>query len=759
MNGLNDQITQADVTSESGRWVDNSGVIGTSTSGALHRAAAIDLTNYTAFSLTTDMSWAITDAAYLCDNSGNIVETIPRLPKPGDPTVITNKAVPEGATKLYTNFATAFTFVGTSPSIEEKFNDAIEDLQEEVEESIEQGVEDAVTAATSAANEAIEDYQEDYGARVVGDNSTPMALSEDDFELGNLDGSGNEIRDTKVIRSGYIEIVPGADYTQSTSNSYRANIYVFDAQKTFIQGFSWHTGEYQSTFSTSGVYIRIVISSPSGVTTAPVWDDVQFSLTVSKVYKPTRAVAETNVEKAFNNYFNIEIPILAPSPQRPANTDALSDINAETMTSASIQAAIEDIIGKLPVPNVIYLPNNPKYGTVYGTVGTDASGQYDIKAYVLTKRNRLCWRNAAALYAWVNGATTYYTDHRSPIVGDAVYSNSSRTDSGYTVTSYDSSVPAITVNGTAYTRDDSKKVDAVEIYSATELATGTTQIYVYKKNGTLAGTATVTSATTLTLSGKTYTRYSSRDFHTDNKATLVLWGNEHGPQSDPNEPSIILYRLVKDLCNGCADNPFLSFLRGYCKIVIIPAANPYGVNRFASSGLEGRNNANNVNINRNYDTIGWSVQADSNKGSYAGDQSETQFIMNTVLDIEPDLAIDIHCLGYVTAANEGRSHYEGAVSALNDKVEAVMTGYCGLSYSSYGSENPNEKATGADWIYSLGIAGGLIEMNAGPYSAAFDGKQHSEIEMFADYTLLLNTIRMWYYTFDDTLDLSRMSIK
>jgi len=31
--------------------------------------------------------------------------------------------------------------------------------------------------------------------------------------------------------------------------------------------------------------------------------------------------------------------------------------------------------------------------------------------------------------------------------------------------------------------------------------------------------------------------------------------------------------------------------------------------------------------------------------------------------------------------------------------------------------------------------------------------------MFANYTLLLNTLRMWYYQYDDTLDLSRMSIK
>lgn len=88
-----------------------------------------------------------------------------------------------------------------------------------------------------------------------------------------------------------------------------------------------------------------------------------------------------------------------------------------------------------------------------------------------------------------------------------------------------------------------------------------------------------------------------------------------------------------------------------------------------------------------------------------------------------------------------------------------MTGYCGLSYTSYGDASPSTSATGADWLYSLGIAGGLIEMNSGPYASSFNGKQHSDVIMFANYTLLLNTLRMWYYQYDDTLDLSRMSIK
>jgi hypothetical protein len=753
VDGVDMTVTDADVTSAAGRWTDNNGVIGTGTSGVLHRAEVIDLTGIVSFSLTTYMSWAITDAAFLCDDSGNIIETIPRLPNPGDPTVITDKAVPEGVTKIYINFATTFELNKKSLGIEEKFDNKLQSFEVDVEEQI-------VTEVARGTGEAINQYQEQYGAREIADNTTPMDLSEDDFESGNLNGqTGAEIPATNVIRSGFFDCVGGANFTFKTSNSYRADIFCFDANKALLQGYGWQTGTYTGQLHIDTVYARIVIASPSGVTTAPVWDDATFTVTFAKTYKPTRAAAESEIAKVMNNYFDIELPILSPSPQLPADGETGSDFDAETMTSTEIQAAIESQIDKLTIPNVGVYPNTPKYGTIYETIGKDASGLYDIKAYIFTRRNRFAWRASAALYTWKSGGTTYYTDHRSPLVGDTVYSNNTRTDSGYTVTAYNSAGPSITVNGNTYTRDDAAKVDATDIFTQSALGATTTSIVAYNKSGVSVGTATVSSPTQIVLGGKTYARLSSGDFHTENKATIVIWGNEHGPQSDPNEPSIIIYRLIKDLC-GCVGGEFLKFLRKYCKFVFIPAANPYGINKFVSDAREGRTNANDVNINRNYDTVGWGVQTDINKGSYAGDQPETQFIMNTALDVGADIAIDIHCLGYASSVlNEGRTHYEGYVSAINGKVEEIMRGFCGHSYTSYGSESPTSRATGADWIYSLGIAGGLIEMNAGPYAVAFDGKQHNAGIMFTDYTLLLNVIRMWYYNFDPTLDLSRMSIK
>ena len=237
--------------------------------------------------------------------------------------------------------------------------------------------------------------------------------------------------------------------------------------------------------------------------------------------------------------------------------------------------------------------------------------------------------------------------------------------------------------------------------------------------------------------------------------TIVLWGNEHGPQSDPAEPAITLYRMAKDLCGGCRDNKFLAFLKNYCKVIMIPCANPYGLENHS------RNNANNVNINRNYSTPGWSSQNDADKGSYAGDQPETQFIMNTVMYFGADLAIDIHCLGYNVKSNEGLTHWDGYIpnEVANSKLREVMNSLF-MEWSKYGDATPETRATGGDWIYFQGISGGLIEMNAGAYSSISggNGKQHTPFIMEVDYTLLLLTIRLWIYGVDASLDLSRYAI-
>ena len=181
------------------------------------------------------------------------------------------------------------------------------------------------------------------------------------------------------------------------------------------------------------------------------------------------------------------------------------------------------------------------------------------------------------------------------------------------------------------------------------------------------------------------------------------------------------------------------------------------MNKWASNKREGRNNANNVNINRNYDTPFWQSYSGEAKGDYAGDQAETQYIMNLVDSLGADLAIDIHCLGYNTEANEGQCAYKNPTE-INSKVRDTMLLF-GIDYVSYGVSTPTTSNEGSAWIKKIGIAGGLIEMNAGKYATSYNGGQHTANILQADYTLLLNAIRMYYHSLDADFDLSKFEEK
>lgn len=455
----------------------------------------------------------------------------------------------------------------------------------------------------------------------------------------------------------------------------------------------------------------------------------------------------------------LQKPLYAPSPQLPAGSEADADFDAENLTPEVLYSAYDNLIDELSAPmNSAF--DSPKFGTLNSVQGDDASGTFKLRTYVFTKRNRFAWKHSDRLYAWKSsGNVVLYTDSCSPRIGDVLYSDYARTASGKTVSSYDASTQSLLASDSVtYSRYSDGNISPDICWSTNFFYRGNTtpiNVGLYGKDGVKIGDALYVDDSHVSLNNKIYERCASQDYHTDNKMTVFLWANEHGAQSDPLEPAIILYRLAKDLCYGCRNNDFISFLKNYCKVVILPCANPWGVNEWSEYKRQGRNNYNNVNINRNYDTPGWSEQSDSDKGTYAGDQNETQYIMNMCLDFEADIAVDIHCLGYVTQNNQGQTHFEGYIpsSVMNGYINTVLVGF-GFSYTSYGESLPETTAQGASFIRFNGISGGLIEMNAGKYSSSYNGKQHTPFIMEADYTLLLNTVRMWMYGVDPELDLS-----
>lgn len=440
-------------------------------------------------------------------------------------------------------------------------------------------------------------------------------------------------------------------------------------------------------------------------------------------------------------FFDLRKPIHAPSPQLPANGSADADFDAETLTPNDLYTAFSDLIASLPTRGA-YRGYFPKTLTEYSKTGRDATNTYDIKAYVYTNRNRFAWKSADKLFAFNNGGTIVYLDTCSPLVGATIYSNASRSDSGKVVSSYNSTTQSfVSSDSVTYERKESSDVASVVVWSKVVMdINATSTLTVFNANDQAIGVTTTVDATHITRNSVVYERCEDFDYWRGQLGTIVLWGNEHGPSSDPAEPAIILYRLAKDLTTGCRNNEFVEFLKTYFRIVFIPLVNPYGLVH------KSRNNGNNVNINRNYNTIGWANQADADKGSYAGDQPETQFVMNVVKAYDTTLAIDVHCLGFVNNLNEGMCHYEGYVGdsdALGVATDTMQS--FNLNHTSYGNAEPNNAAKGSDWIYANGIAGGLEEMNAGAYASSYDGKQHNAYIMECDYTLLLNHIRMWLY--------------
>lgn len=100
-----------------------------------------------------------------------------------------------------------------------------------------------------------------------------------------------------------------------------------------------------------------------------------------------------------------------------------------------------------------------------------------------------------------------------------------------------------------------------------------------------------------------------------------------------------LYYFLKDLCENWKSNDVLSYIRHNVTLKLIPIVNPYSFN------TNSYYNINNVNLNRNYDTIGFYV-AKKGTTNYGGlspfDQIETTYVKKLV-DENHDAICFIDC--------------------------------------------------------------------------------------------------------------------
>lgn len=450
--------------------------------------------------------------------------------------------------------------------------------------------------------------------------------------------------------------------------------------------------------------------------------------------------------------------VFAPSPQLPADGSEGSDFNGDWdyITAEQIYAYIDALLNKYP-----------RFITKE-VMGKDESGTHDWCRYTCSRRAYDAWQkpNYPPMYAWVSGSTVIYSVSVSPRIGDTLYTTAYIGTSKGTVTAVSNANQTRTVGGVVYTRDKTKDVEPTLVYTETTYSPYFSSNYANYKNGVYDNTkvkiSTVSSMNNGTLTGVngvTYTRYPLGDRNSKFKEipSIVIGANEHGTGGDPATPAMITARIIKDLCE-CknADNPFLNLLKNDYMMVFCPVVNPWGLHKNNKS----YHNSNDVNLDRNFDTIGWGNDTSSGpQGEYGGSENETQYFMNTLVASKCKLAMCNHSYGHGIDNATGEAVSAGICSYMlggdkpkyNDsllKIAEVMAANYNLVFNQNSNiATPDTNAKTRSYFEAIGIDGVALEINSregfitDPNNEA-QGKQFTARVMEAGYTQLLQVLYM-----------------
>jgi hypothetical protein len=333
------------------------------------------------------------------------------------------------------------------------------------------------------------------------------------------------------------------------------------------------------------------------------------------------------------------------------------------------------------------------------------------------------------MYAWKNGSTVISSVSVSPRVGDTMYTTPYIGTVYKTVTAVNSetigTASTRTVNGLVFARHTSGDVEPTIVYTAPFSISAS-----YKGRTYTAAFAASSSVKEFTheyivdSNNVKYFRYPFEDKKLDKSRlfSLFILANEHGNHGDSMIPCVSVLRMLKDLC-GNADVKFLRWLKENAVVTVIPVGNPYG----------GYNNANGVNINRNYDTPGWAgsdedpaggTKAEGAFGPYAGSEIETQYIMNTIQQCKAQAAISCHGRGIPTGTLLGEynsaARFQGCgfdAERMWKVEEALFTMYnFGMNPAWHTIEDDSHNnylnaGKSPSYIEYAGAVGGLIEID------------------------------------------------
>jgi protein MpaA len=183
---------------------------------------------------------------------------------------------------------------------------------------------------------------------------------------------------------------------------------------------------------------------------------------------------------------------------------------------------------------------------------------------------------------------------------------------------------------------------------------------------------------------------------------VLYTGAIHG---DEQSASYILNDWINDL-EANAKN-----IAANRQIVIVPTVNPDGL----SAGT--RNNANNVNLNRNFATNDWKQDINDTNGTVKNgggtspmSEPETQAIANLSSQLRPRLVLSYHAVGSVAIGNEA-----GDSASLAAKY-ASLVGYNNGTGNSAEIFSYEISGTYDDWLaQKLGSPSIIIELGSYSY--------------------------------------------
>ncbi len=142
------------------------------------------------------------------------------------------------------------------------------------------------------------------------------------------------------------------------------------------------------------------------------------------------------------------------------------------------------------------------------------------------------------------------------------------------------------------------------------------------------------------------------------------------------------------------------------KVVVVPNLNPDGI------AAGSRNNANNVNLGRNYPTANWQARIETASGTLEhgggtspGSEPETKAILALTRQLRPRLEVSFHSQGRLVGANK----YADSVSIGN--TYAATVGYSTMFYNAEAVMGYAMTGEYEDWMgEEMGIPAILIEL-------------------------------------------------